>query len=237
MKKMLYAVAVGLTFIAELSVAGIIQVDTAIEDKGTLITVIGHNEFTSLMTVTLPPSDWDDRARTYVLGNQEVFVIDAVIAEHFFNVYPLVIDIPQPVDLLASITIPFFMATGSSATDLGPLPTNGSVASAEMRDGYGIWHPAEINSFFDVFADLPLTGPNGEQYQWDLSGFTQTQGNFYLAEVTMTADQFSVPEPSTLFLLLGTIPFFFGKHFNKRSLNGGVRRNPGICQSASNTFH
>lgn len=138
MKKMLYAVAVVLTFIAELSVAGIIQVDTEIEDKGTLITVIGHNEFTSLMVVTLPAPDWGNRAGTYLLGNREVFVIDAVITEHFFNVYPLVIDIPQPVGLLASITIPFFMATGSSATDLGPLPTNGSVASAEMRDGYGI---------------------------------------------------------------------------------------------------
>lgn len=147
-KIMLHVVALVLTSLPELSVAGIIQVDTAVEDKGKLTTIIGHNEFNSSMTVTLHAPDWGGRAGTYTRGNREVFVIDAVITEHFFNVYPLVIDIPQPVNLSADITIPFLMVTGSSETDLGSLPTNGSVASAEMRDGYGAWHPAVISSFF-----------------------------------------------------------------------------------------
>jgi hypothetical protein len=199
-----------------LSVAGIIQVDTAVEDKGTVTTVIGHNEFTSSMTATLHAPDWGERAGTYSRGNREVFVIDTVITEHFFNIYPLVIDVPQPVDLMADVTIPFFMATGTSATDLHPLQVNGSVDSAEMRDGEGTWHEATMSSFFDIFVDLPLLGPNGEQYQWDLSGFTETQGNFYLAEVTMTTDQFSasVPEPSTLLLL---IPMVTGIWYTRKA--------------------
>jgi hypothetical protein len=207
MKKLLHSLAAftafaGLVSIPGLSIAGLIQVGSAIEDKGTRTTVIGHNEFRSFMKVILHAPDWGDRAGTYTRKNREVFVIDAVITEHFFNVYPLVIDVPQPVDLSSDITIPFFMATGSSAADLGPLPAGGSVASAQLKDGYGVWHPATISSFFDVFTDLPSVGPNGEQYEWDLSGFTETQGNFYLAQVPMTADQFSVPEPSALWLTL-----------------------------------
>lgn len=205
MKRVLRSLAAPAAVIGVLSapgsaVAGLIQVGEAVEDKGSVTTVIGHNEFRSHMLVILHAPDWGDRAGTYFKRNREVFVIDRVITEHFYNVYPVFIDIPQPVDLLANITIPFFMATGPSKTDLRPLPADSSVASAELESGK-VWHPAKMTSFFDVFTELPLTGPNGEQYQWDLSGFTQSQGNFYLAEVTMTAGQFSyVPEPSSAWL-------------------------------------
>ena len=97
-----------------------------------------------------------------------------------------------------------FVATGTDETHLGPLPDDSLLTGMEMQDGYGDWHNGSVDSFFDVFIDLPSTGPNGERYMWVLSGLTTTQGNFYLANVTITADQFSaIPEPSTLLLFGG----------------------------------
>ncbi len=183
------------------SFGGLIEV-ISVEDKGEVITIIGHNEFKSSMTVTLHWPDWGELSGTYRRGNREVFVIDKIIEEHFFNVYPVAIEIPQPVDLQQLITIPFFMATGQNPLELGPLPDGAQVTSAEMQDGSGTWHPANIYSFFDVFVDLPIEGPHGETYTWDLDRFATTQGNFYLAEVTMSAGVFAAPEPSTLALIL-----------------------------------
>jgi len=182
--------------------AGLIEV-IAVEDKGTVTTVVGHTEFLSHMKITLHAPDWGDRAGTYERKNREVFVIDSITTQHFWNIYPAFIHIPQPPILASNITIPFFMATGEDPANLGPLPDGGSLDSASMWDGYGGSHTGTIDSFFDVFFELPLTGPNGEQYQWDPMIENMPDGNYYLSQVTMTVDEFTarVPEPSALLIV------------------------------------
>ena len=180
-----------------LAYAGIIDA-IALEDKGSVTIVEGHWTPPSYMKIILHYPDWGDRSGTYVRRNKERFVIDRIYTAHFWNIYPVQIHIyPQPIILTNYVTIPFFMATGDTPGMLGPLPSGSFLESASMFDGYGNEHPAVIESFFDVFTDLPLTGPHGEQYMWDRSMFAETQGNFYLAQVTMTADEFSFA-PGTL---------------------------------------
>jgi len=184
------------------------------EYKGQVTTIIGHNEFTSHMKVTLVWPDWGARSGTYERENNEVFVIDEVITTHFWNVYPDVIHVTQPPDMEGKITIPFFMGTGTGFDEaISSLYVNSSIDSASMQDGYGNWHSAGITSFFDVFTELSLTGPNGEEYIWDLSKIGQNQGTWYLAEVTMTIDEFSSPDPATI-SLLGLGILFLRKRFS-----------------------
>jgi PEP-CTERM motif len=184
--------------------AGLIDVD-AYEYKGQVTTVIGHNQFTSHMKVTLPESDWGNLAGTFEKGNREVFVIDEVITTHFWNIYPDVIHVPQPPELQDNITIPFVMGKGSGTgtgfdETISSMPAGASMDSVFMEDRYGNEHEGTFSSFFDIFTDLPLIGPNGEEYTWDLSRIGENQGTWYLSEVTMTLDEF-VPEPATLLLL------------------------------------
>lgn len=181
---------------------------TVVEDKGTVTLIEGHIEFGSYMRATLPFPEWGDRAGTYVRFNKEKFVIDSITNIHFWNIYPAMIHITQPIILANEITIPFFMATGTNRYNLNPLPTGGLIESAQLQDGYGLWHDAVITPLINL-NDLPAFGAHGETYDWDLSNecyFDLLKGNFYLAQVTMTADAFSAPEPCTwLFLGLGTI--------------------------------
>jgi len=133
-------------------------------------------------------------------------VIHEIITEHFWNIYPSVIEIPEPPNLNTLITIPLFMAIGTDEDQLELLPPSSVSMDGSMKDGYGNPHNFTIDSFFDVFfeIDLPSTGPNGESYTWDLSGFDPNSvGKLFLANATMTVDEFSapIPEPTTMLLV------------------------------------
>ena len=200
------AIAAGLVLASACALAGEIDV-IAVQDKGVVVTVIGHNEFLSRMSITLHAPDWGERAGTYTRLNREVFVIDAVVTTHLWNIFPAVIHVPQPPDMNSFVNVPFFMATGPDSGNLDPLPPNAQQTNTSMTDGHGQEHIGSFHSFFDVFTELPLTGPNGEQYLWDLDGFdvndaNDRHGNFYLSTVRMTVDQLTaVPEPGTWALL------------------------------------
>jgi hypothetical protein len=185
--------------------AGLIDVN-AYEYKGEVTVASGHTEFKSYMKGTLVGPEWGAReGYTEERRNREVFVIDHTETYHFWNVYPDTIEVIQPPQPNDNITIPFLMGTSTGTgfdETIGSLPLGSTVESAEMEDGYGNWHPGTFSSFFDIFFELtlPTTGPNGETYSWDFDKLSKEPVSFRLYYVTMTIDEFTVPEPASLVL-------------------------------------
>ena len=141
------------------------------------------------------------------LKNKEFIVSTVYVPAPVYNIMPVEIE-TFAVNLDDLVTIPFFMATGTPVSEGGAglvgLPA-GSTLTAQMEDGFGIWHDAQIDSFFDVFTELPSSGPNGETYTWNLSQFNPTpvlDDEYILCEVTMTVGEFTgVPIPGAVWLL------------------------------------
>lgn len=202
--KIFKSIIVLLLLFSTKTIAGLIDVN-AYEFKGEITVISGHTEFKSYMKGTLIGPEWGaDEGRTLERRNREVFVIDHIETEEFWNVYPDKIEVIQPPKPSDNITIPFFMGCTGTGFDetISSLPPGSTVESAEMEDGYGNWHPGIADSFFDVFFELtlPTTGPNGETYMWDYSKLSTELVSFRLYYVTMTIDEFTVPEPASLVL-------------------------------------
>ena len=179
--------------------AGIIQVGEQYEYKGTFI-------ITEPATLLIPSELQIICPICGVLAtipNLEEVDVDVVVgAIDFYNVYPLFIDVPQPIGKLASVDF-FSILAADLGTGIGSLPDRVTLASASMTGvGTGTRYESEI-TFIDDLAALPTSSSNNLNIQWDLSVFSETTGNFFLAKTTVPFfDVCCVPEPSAILSLL-----------------------------------
>jgi hypothetical protein len=191
---------------------GLILADTInivpYEFKGEKPLQIGHNEFKSTLNGYLP-GEWGERTGEIKRKNKETFVVDYEITALIFNIYPVAIDWLLSPPSESNITVPFFPGTGNGFDEtISTLPTGMELVSASMEDPYGLIYVGGILPLSSI-EDLPILGPNGEIYTWDLSRITPPEGPWFLVEVTMPLDNFTAigpPEPATFTLLaIGTL--------------------------------
>jgi hypothetical protein len=193
------------TAMAALTLAGAVQAGTiqqvVVEDKGIVIAI-------TPITVTVPSLDFIIDAPEpipipVIVPNEEtVFLLESV---HLFNVYPFEIEVPQQPDgsVLCSQMIDFFdVFAAGDVNGLCPLP-DGTVLLASVFFGptSGRSYAATVTPISDL-ANLPTSSANDLMITWDLSSFSDTTGNFYLAQVSIPVNDLAgCPEPSALALL------------------------------------
>lgn len=185
-----------------------------LEDKGVSLPSMGLNIFPSEVQVSHGMFGW---TITVTLWNAEVVNVSSVgPAVRVFNVYPDAAHVPQvpsfdpnnPIDFF------FFMAVDSDTTQtspvsgLGPLPGGWTVEQATMTGTSGTGLSAEITPISDL-ANLPTSSPNLTAIEWDLSAFSQTTGNFFLAKVTFP-NAYELVEPDDIPTLNEWALVFFG---------------------------
>jgi hypothetical protein len=183
--------------------AGVIT-GLALEDKGVYQPVVPVKTFTSSMYIKLV-SGWGarDGEEHFRLNGETVVMLPAGPPVHVYNLYPVLIHVPQPGGLAnPNAPISFFDVFVGDINDtgqIGSLPNDWVLTSAEIIDGYGNTHAGTITLLSDLTTQLPTSNANDTQIQWDLSGIAQKQGRFFLVEYTMTANQVvgAVPEPSS----------------------------------------
>lgn len=180
------------------------------EFKGEKTLQIGHNEFKSTLQGYLP-GEWGERTGEIKRKNNETFVVDYEITAPIWNIYPVSIEWLLSPPPESNITVPFFPGTSAGTgfdEEISALPTGMELISATMEDPYELIYVGGVTSISSL-QDLPIVGPNGETYTWDLSRIPTPEGPWFLVEVTMPLDNFTAigpPEPATFFLLaIGTL--------------------------------
>ncbi|GGA01956.1 hypothetical protein [Okeania sp. KiyG1] len=142
------------------------------------------------------------------------------------NVYPGKIDIIELPSIKDLIGIPWLMSSSTLDEISGnTFPDNFSLIS--MPEGTslkeasifglrsGTEYSASITEINDL-STLPTSFLNTE-VTWDLSKFSETTGNFYLAQVEMPLEEFcSVPEPSFIFGILNIGIFGLFSKFKRK---------------------
>lgn len=170
------------------------------EFKGEKTLQIGHNEFKSTIHGYLP-GEWGERTGEIKRKNKETFVVDYEITAPIWNIYPVSIEwlLSPPLD--SNITVPFFPGAGIGFDEeIAPLPIGMELESAYMEDAYALMWAVDIAPISSL-EDLPILGPNGEIYTWDLSQIPLPEaGPWFLCEVTMPLEGFIMPEPAALTL-------------------------------------
>jgi hypothetical protein len=184
--------------------AGVIA-GTALEFKGVFQPTVPTVVFTSRMYIKLV-SGWGarDGEEHTRLNGERVINIPVGPPVLVYNLYPVIIHVPQPLGL-ADPTAPidfYSVMLADQGNGIGGLPTGWAMTEASLVDGSGNVHEATITPLGSL-ANLPTSSANDTQIVWDLTEVPNQTGNFYLARYTMTGAQ--VPEPAGLAVVLAGV--------------------------------
>ena len=199
------------TFVVKNSHAGTFEI-TVIEDKGTF------QEFIPVTRIVPDRLIFVCTTCGAVLGGATVPSLETVLIPagppfRLFNIYPDLIDVPQPFDPNRNIDFAWVMAA-DTGTGIGPVPSGLNLQNASLVGVSGTQFPATIQSISNLAA-LPTSSPNDLRINWDLSPFSQTTGSFFLVQATIPGSQI-VPEPSTGLLLGSGLLGILGYSWQRR---------------------
>ena len=190
--------------------AGVIIGDV-IEEKISFALVPGTLEVPSVRNIICIDICVPGRGVNHPIQNRETITLGEPGFQpgfqKYYNVYPVVINIPQPVVPRQQVDL-FSILAGNTASGIGSVPSGATLESAYVIGvNTGNRYQSEITLINDL-NNLPTSSSNNINIQWDLSSFSATTGNFYLAKTTIPVeDVCCVPEPSTYLgiFALGTL--------------------------------
>lgn len=147
-----------------------------------------------------------------ILPNSEIVFLPVGPPVRLFNLRPaLSIANVQPLGL----TDHFWVILADAGAGIGGLPAGAALQQASLfGNATGTEFVASITPINDL-ANLPTSSANNASMTWDLSGISQTTGNFFLAEATLPASEFT-PEPSTFILFAVSILGVIGIGYRQR---------------------
>ena len=229
----LFALASAMILFSQPSIAGFIEIKVT-EFKGHIV-IPGIPQTTvrfveSGMEVATPPYYLPK-----ILINKETIEIpgSAVDQEYdLYNIYTKFLEFPDPPVFLNPYFIHFFwFMAANTGLGIGPLPVGTLLTAGSLFGGRtGTEFTATITAINDL-ADLPIQSPGGLEIGWDLSGLSQTTGNFFLAHAILPSDEvFQTAEPGSLVLFAIAGAWLLG--FIRRR---GVR--PIYCNRSARSGH